>query len=71
MLGFTACLDDLKISGRKIPLPPVVNNTHFGQVTTMQGMTKGCLLSPHLDCLHTVCPSPLKCHEVHGQAVCG
>ncbi|KAL7644220.1 UNVERIFIED_CONTAM: hypothetical protein RMT77_005046 [Armadillidium vulgare] len=66
-----ACLDDLKIAGRSLPLPPLVNNTNEGQVTTMQGIEKGCNFKADINCINANCHSPFKCRNIQGQAVCG
>ncbi|XP_069955275.1 putative neural-cadherin 2 [Cherax quadricarinatus] len=62
------CLDDLRISGRPMPLPPASNGTPWGQVTTLEGLEPGCLAS---DPCHTAtCFPPFTCSVSWGQAIC-
>ncbi|XP_071536341.1 putative neural-cadherin 2 isoform X3 [Panulirus ornatus] len=53
------CLDDLRLCGRSLPLPPSANGTTWGQVTTLAGLEPGCsVLNP---CANTTCTPPLTC----------
>ncbi|ROT84263.1 Cj-cadherin [Penaeus vannamei] len=53
------CLDDVRVSGRPLPLPPSLNATKWGQVTTSEHLGRGC---PAGDpCADTKCPAPLLC----------
>nr|XP_045594622.1 neural-cadherin-like isoform X2 [Procambarus clarkii] len=62
------CLDDLRVSGRPLPLPPSSNGTAWGQVTTLEGLEKGChVLDP---CEGANCSPPLSCTTTWGQPVC-
>ncbi|XP_071534107.1 uncharacterized protein [Panulirus ornatus] len=63
-----SCIDDLRVSGRPLPLPPAVNSTSWGQVTTWQGLESGCT-APDA-CLNTTCAPPLSCVSTWGQATC-
>nr|XP_045586246.1 neural-cadherin-like [Procambarus clarkii] len=63
-----SCIDDLRVSGRPLPLPPAVNGTSWGQVTTSERFTRGC---PAPDaCLNTTCAPPLSCTSTWGRATC-
>ncbi|XP_069945504.1 putative neural-cadherin 2 isoform X2 [Cherax quadricarinatus] len=63
-----SCVDDLRVSGRPLPLPPAVNGTSWGQVTTSERVTHGC---PAPDsCLNTTCAPPLSCASTWGRATC-
>lgn len=62
------CVDDLRVSGRSLPLPPAVNGTSWGQITTSERVTHGC---PAKDaCLNTTCTPPLVCTSNWGHATC-
>ncbi|XP_037789373.1 putative neural-cadherin 2 [Penaeus monodon] len=63
-----ACIEDLRLSGRPLPLPPVNNSTTWGQVTTLQHMKSDCT-APDA-CLNTTCAVPLTCTSTWGQAAC-
>ncbi|XP_069159473.1 uncharacterized protein [Procambarus clarkii] len=63
-----SCIDDLRVSGRPLPLPPAVNGTSWGQVTTSERFTRGC---PAPDaCVNTTCAPPLSCTSTWGRATC-
>ncbi|MPC33527.1 Neural-cadherin [Portunus trituberculatus] len=55
----TVCLDDLRVSGKQLQLPPTVNSTSWGYVTTWQGIEPGCP-APNA-CSNTTCTPPLTC----------
>nr|XP_045604889.1 putative neural-cadherin 2 [Procambarus clarkii] len=62
------CVDDVRVCGRALPLPPAVNGTSWGQVTTLEGLKSGC---PAPDgCNNTTCPAPLSCTPTWGQSTC-
>ncbi|XP_066988266.1 putative neural-cadherin 2 [Macrobrachium rosenbergii] len=63
-----ACIDDLRVSDRQLPLPPAVNGSTWAQVTTLNGFIKGC--SPPASCLNTTCDPPLSCHASWTQPSC-
>ncbi|KAK7071830.1 hypothetical protein SK128_016926 [Halocaridina rubra] len=63
-----ACLDDLRVSGHQLPMPPGVNGSSWGQVTTMEGLTQGC--HPPSNCLNTTCEPPLSCYPSWTRASC-
>ncbi|XP_066952072.1 neural-cadherin-like isoform X1 [Macrobrachium rosenbergii] len=62
------CIDDLRVSDRQLPLPPAVNGSTWGQVTTLDGFIKGC--NPPTSCLNTTCDPPLSCHASWTQPSC-
>ncbi|KAK4289685.1 hypothetical protein Pmani_037361 [Petrolisthes manimaculis] len=62
------CVDDLRVSGRPLPLPPGMNGTSWGQVTTSASVDSGCV-APDA-CLNTTCSPPLTCTNNWGHAAC-
>ncbi|KAK4315389.1 hypothetical protein Pmani_013307 [Petrolisthes manimaculis] len=62
------CVDDLRVSGRPLPLPPVVNGTSWGQVTSARNIQVGCRASD--PCTNTTCVTPLICTTSWGQPTC-
>ncbi|XP_068219630.1 putative neural-cadherin 2 [Palaemon carinicauda] len=62
------CIDDLRVSGKGLPLPPGVNGTTWGQVTTFQNIESNCPSRDH--CSNTSCLPPLTCHNTWRQASC-
>ncbi|XP_042231102.1 putative neural-cadherin 2 [Homarus americanus] len=66
-LNYT-CVDDVRVCGRPLPLPPAVNGTTWGQATTSEGLGRGC---PNPEtCPNTTCPAPLSCTPTWGQPTC-
>ncbi|KAG7168236.1 Neural-cadherin-like 10, partial [Homarus americanus] len=63
-----SCIDDVRVSGRQLPLPPAVNGTSWGQVTTWQNVESGCNASDA--CLNTTCDAPLSCVSTWGATTC-
>ncbi|RXG52018.1 Neural-cadherin [Armadillidium vulgare] len=53
------CIDDVRLQGRNLPLPPGVNGTKWGQVTTFRNVKKKCI--PEGVCLNVSCSFPLSC----------
>lgn len=64
-----ACLDDLRVSGRRLPLPPALNTTSWGQMTTAWQLAQGC--RPREDpCTSSRCAPPLTCTPAWDQPSC-
>ncbi|XP_068245433.1 putative neural-cadherin 2 [Palaemon carinicauda] len=63
-----SCIDDVRISGHHIPLPPNGNSSDWGQVTTYQHIEADCK-SPDL-CVNTSCLPPLSCHQSWRHTTC-
>nr|XP_045618159.1 putative neural-cadherin 2 [Procambarus clarkii] len=66
---FDGCMDDLRISGRRIPLPPTVNSTAWGQASVFQGVEQGCGAPPA--CANVSCRPPLSCVDTWRSYHCG
>ncbi|XP_050686791.1 putative neural-cadherin 2 isoform X2 [Eriocheir sinensis] len=63
------CLDDLRISGRRMPLPPAVNNTAWGQASLYQRVDEDCDAPPV--CANVTCRPPLTCVDTWRSHHCG
>ncbi|XP_068213121.1 putative neural-cadherin 2 [Palaemon carinicauda] len=63
------CLDDLRISGRLMPLAPTLNKTIWGEVTSFEGVKEGCNATD--SCQSITCASPLSCINDWGRPICG
>ncbi|XP_037795101.1 neural-cadherin-like [Penaeus monodon] len=61
-----SCIDDLRLSGRPLPLPPAVNGSRWGQVTTSRHLTLGCAGDSGA-CLNYTCEPPLTCTAPWGR----
>ncbi|XP_069195841.1 putative neural-cadherin 2 [Procambarus clarkii] len=66
---YNGCMDDLRISGRRIPLPPTVNSTAWGQASVFQGVEQGCSGPPA--CANVSCRPPLSCVDTWRSYHCG
>ncbi|XP_042888100.1 putative neural-cadherin 2 [Penaeus japonicus] len=62
------CIDDLRLSGRPLPLPASSNSTSWGQVSAYKNTEPGCS-SPDA-CINTTCAVPLTCTSTWGKATC-
>ncbi|KAK8405865.1 hypothetical protein O3P69_001973 [Scylla paramamosain] len=62
------CVDDLRVSGHPVPLPPTVNTTTWGQVASWGGLDSGC--SAPDACVNSTCVAPLTCISTMGVAAC-
>ncbi|XP_069941535.1 putative neural-cadherin 2 isoform X3 [Cherax quadricarinatus] len=63
------CIDDVRISGRSVPLPPAVNNTSWGQASMFKGVEKGC--NAPSACTNVTCRAPLTCVDTWRSYHCG
>ncbi|KAK8742317.1 hypothetical protein OTU49_001799 [Cherax quadricarinatus] len=63
-----SCLDDVRVSGHQLPLPPGLNGSRWSQATSWQGLEPGC--SAPDACLNTTCDAPLSCVSTWGSATC-
>ncbi|XP_071516704.1 putative neural-cadherin 2 [Panulirus ornatus] len=66
---YDGCIDDLRISGRSVPLPPTVNSTVWGQASVFQGVESGCGAPPA--CANVSCRTPLTCLDTWKSYRCG
>ncbi|XP_045130155.1 putative neural-cadherin 2 isoform X1 [Portunus trituberculatus] len=66
---FDGCIDDLRISGCSVPLPPAVNSTIWGQASAFKGVQEGCIAAP--SCTNVSCTPPLSCVDTWRSYHCG
>lgn len=64
-----ACLDDVRLDGHPLPLPPNLKVTQWGVVTFEQGIVGGCEAST--SCNNVSCPVPLQCRDAWRSHYCG
>ncbi|XP_049764500.1 neural-cadherin-like, partial [Schistocerca cancellata] len=62
------CVDDIRLNGRILPLPPAANITQWGQATVALNLEFGCSFST--DCSFTICTEPTKCSDTLKQHKC-
>ncbi|KAG0724578.1 putative neural-cadherin 2 [Chionoecetes opilio] len=63
------CLEDVRICGRPVPLPPAMNRTAWGRVDKARGVGRGCDAPPA--CGNVTCRSPLTCVDTWRSYHCG
>ncbi|KAG7158557.1 Neural-cadherin-like 22, partial [Homarus americanus] len=66
---YDGCMDDVRISGRGVPLPPEVNKTAWGRVGVARGVEGGCRAPPA--CANVTCRAPLTCVDTWRSYHCG
>ncbi|CAL4184112.1 unnamed protein product, partial [Meganyctiphanes norvegica] len=66
-----SCIDDLRLSGRSLPLSSSVNSSQWGQVSASEQVTDGCDKADV--CLNKTCAPPLTCtpHWTEPKCTCG
>jgi len=48
------CMDDIRLEGKHLPLPPALNGTQWGQATMARNLQRNC---PSNDpCANVICP---------------
>lgn len=62
------CVDDVRVWGRPLPLPPAANTTRWGHVTNWQGLEADC--SDGDACINTTCVAPFTCFSTWRAATC-
>ncbi|XP_047482584.1 neural-cadherin-like [Penaeus chinensis] len=63
------CLDDLRVSGVSLPLPPLANSTTWAQATMFTHVHPSC--HAPAACTNLTCPEPLTCLDVWRRHECG
>ncbi|XP_042237522.1 putative neural-cadherin 2 isoform X2 [Homarus americanus] len=63
------CLDDLRVSGVQLPLPPLVNSSSWAQATMFTNVAAGCT-APSA-CTNVTCEEPFTCLDVWWRYECG
>ncbi|XP_042879004.1 neural-cadherin-like, partial [Penaeus japonicus] len=63
-----ACVADIRVCGRPLPVPPASNSTTWGQVTMAEGVHGDCATVDA--CANTTCATPLTCATTWGKPTC-
>ncbi|CAL4150228.1 unnamed protein product, partial [Meganyctiphanes norvegica] len=63
------CLDDIRLNGYQLPLPPSHNSSNWAQATVVHNVKEGCESSPQ--CVNITCLAPLICKELWMNHECG
>ncbi|KAK0172407.1 hypothetical protein PV328_005726 [Microctonus aethiopoides] len=62
------CLDDIRLEGKHLPLPPAMNGTQWGQATMARNLERMCPSNKPCDNVH--CPEPFECVDLWNEHAC-
>ncbi|XP_061509426.1 putative neural-cadherin 2 [Anopheles gambiae] len=62
------CIDDIRLDGKSLPLPPSTNGTQWGQATMAKNIDRYC--SSNNPCQNAYCPDPFECVDLWNKYEC-
>ena len=62
------CMDDIRLEGKPLPLPPQLNGTQWGQATMARNLQRNC--PSNNPCANVLCPSPFVCVDLWMEYEC-
>ncbi|XP_046999043.1 neural-cadherin-like [Schistocerca americana] len=62
------CLDDIRLEGKHLPLPPAMNGTQWGQATMARNLERNC--PSNKPCANVICPDPFECVDLWNEYEC-
>ncbi|XP_076394562.1 neural-cadherin isoform X3 [Megachile rotundata] len=62
------CLDDIRLEGKHLPLPPAMNGTQWGQATMARNLERNC--PSNKPCANVICPEPFECIDLWNEYDC-
>ncbi|XP_050307526.1 neural-cadherin-like isoform X2 [Anthonomus grandis grandis] len=62
------CIDDIRLEGKQLPLPPAMNGTQWGQATMARNLDRGC--PSNKPCMNVHCPGPFECVDLWNDFEC-
>nr|CAD7261696.1 unnamed protein product [Timema shepardi] len=62
------CLDDIRLNGKHLPLPPAMNGTEWGQATMARNLQRNC--PSNKPCMKVICPEPFECVDTWNDYEC-
>ncbi|XP_044596396.1 neural-cadherin isoform X6 [Cotesia glomerata] len=62
------CLDDIRLEGKHLPLPPAMNGTQWGQATMARNLERMC--PSNKPCNNVLCPEPFECIDLWNEHAC-
>ncbi|XP_066967735.1 neural-cadherin-like [Macrobrachium rosenbergii] len=65
----SACIDDIRIEGKALPLPPESTSTQWAQVSVFHNLASQC--NSPTQCLNITCIAPFTCKELWMRHECG
>lgn len=66
---FIGCLDDIRLEGKHLPLPPGLNGTQWGQATMFRNLVRNCISQNQ--CVNVTCLAPFICKDLWMKHECG
>uniref|UniRef100_A0A6E8VYJ9 Cadherin n=2 Tax=Anopheles coluzzii TaxID=1518534 RepID=A0A6E8VYJ9_ANOCL len=63
-----SCIDDIRLDGKSLPLPPATNGTQWGQATMAKNIDRYC--SSNNPCQNAYCPDPFECVDLWNKYEC-
>ncbi|XP_037905049.1 neural-cadherin isoform X5 [Hermetia illucens] len=63
-----SCLDDIRLEGKHLPLPPAMNGTQWGQATINKNLERNC--PSNKPCSNVICPDPFECVDLWNEYEC-
>ncbi|KDR14826.1 Neural-cadherin [Zootermopsis nevadensis] len=62
------CLDDVRLEGKHLPLPPAMNGTQWGQATMARNLERHC--PSNKPCANVICSDPFECVDLWNEYEC-
>nr|XP_033339369.1 neural-cadherin isoform X4 [Megalopta genalis] len=62
------CLDDIRLEGKHLPLPPAMNGTQWGQATMARNLERNC--PSNKPCNSVICAEPYECIDLWNEYEC-
>ncbi|XP_076297147.1 neural-cadherin isoform X1 [Lasioglossum baleicum] len=62
------CLDDIRLEGKHLPLPPAMNGTQWGQATMARNLERNC--PSNKPCANVICADPYECIDLWNEYEC-
>ncbi|KAL0123659.1 hypothetical protein PUN28_005875 [Cardiocondyla obscurior] len=62
------CLDDIRLEGKHLPLPPAMNGTQWGQATMARNLDRNC--PSNKPCANVICQDPFECIDLWNEYDC-
>lgn len=63
-----SCIDDIRLDGKNLPLPPFMNGTQWGQATMAKNIERYC--ASNNPCVNAYCPEPFECADLWNKYEC-
>lgn len=68
MFLFSGCIDDIRLEGKLLPLPPHNNGTKWAQAPAAHNVEQHC--PSNKPCVNIDCPEPFQCVDLWNDYGC-